>query len=170
MGGSSPRCRKITVPLQQLSACSFPSQIPSSRPLPLPGPLLVSAADATQMHQMILLVVYIVAWLGRSMMAFFAGFGVQLALALVTEGASAPLGALVDSAVMASQADDGGYGRIRWGARLGMAMTGSASCLRLPTGARHRPRLPPLPPHTCAARWSPVSANTVGLCRKFRCG
>ncbi|KAL4434055.1 hypothetical protein ABPG75_000496 [Micractinium tetrahymenae] len=87
------------------------------------GSLLVSAADASQRHMAILLAVYTIAWLGRSMMAFFAGFGVQLALALITEGASAPMGALIDSAVMASQADDGGYGRIRMWASIGWGGT-----------------------------------------------
>jgi hypothetical protein len=56
----------------------------------------------------VLLAAYLVAYLGRSSMALSAAFSTQLALALLTEAAASPLGALVDAAVMASATDVGG--------------------------------------------------------------
>lgn len=50
----------------------------------------MSAADASQRYMVILLAVYIVAWLGRSLMAFFTGFTAQLVIALLTEAAASP--------------------------------------------------------------------------------
>ncbi|PSC72947.1 Major facilitator superfamily domain-containing 6 [Micractinium conductrix] len=83
---------------------------------PLRSSLVVSAADASQRHLVVLLCCYVTAWLGRSLIPFFVSFAAQLAIALVTEAAASPQGALIDSAVMASSPDDGGYGRTRlWG-------------------------------------------------------
>lgn len=81
------------------SYCSQPGLVtyhpppppPASPRFPLPGSLIVSAADASQRHLAILLGVYMVAWLGRSCMAFFTGVGAQLLIALVTEACASPM-------------------------------------------------------------------------------
>ena len=81
----------------------------------LAGSLIVSAADASQRHMAVLLAVYLVAFLGRSAMAFFAAFSIQLALALLTEAAASPLGALIDASVMASATDvSAAHGAAGW--------------------------------------------------------
>lgn len=69
------------------------------------GSLIVSAADASRRHMAVLLAVYLTAFIGRSFITFFTAFSVQLALALLTEAAASPMGALVDAAVMASATD-----------------------------------------------------------------
>lgn len=67
----------------------------SAHHVPAAGSLIVSAADASQRHLAILLTVYVVAYLGRSLVAFFAGFAAQLAIALITEAAAAPMVSVV---------------------------------------------------------------------------
>ena len=51
---------------------------------------MVSAADASQRHLVVLLCCYVTAWLGRSLIPFFVSFAAQLAIALVTEAAASP--------------------------------------------------------------------------------
>ena len=107
LGGCPSRCAAAAAAGAGASRPSYSLPVSPTRLLcaPTAGSLIVSAADATQRHLAVLLAVYCIAFLGRSLMACFAAFGVQLAIALLTEAAASPQGALIDAAVMASATD-----------------------------------------------------------------
>lgn len=83
-------------------------QIPNPHPTPppLPGNLVVSLADKWQAHVFVCLATYLICLVGRGLIALVAGYGLQLFLALLTESAAAPLGVVIDAAVMASATDE----------------------------------------------------------------